>query len=188
MQALARERREIKPDDHWLEPAMAHRQLSCARATGAQIIGCRIADCLRSPAWCSIVVAANLGNLVMSRAMGRVRELGLRMALGARRGRIVRQLRGRICAAGRPRHARQPSVRHRSRRRCIASLVQLPPYLDFGLDWRDAVIAAALAALALVVVGVLPAWKVAQQHLIDAIKDGGQHRVARARSRDDAGA
>ena len=39
-----------------------------------------------------IVAAANLGNLVMSRATGRVRELGVRMALGARRTRIVRQL------------------------------------------------------------------------------------------------
>ena len=39
-----------------------------------------------------VVAAANLGNLVMSRATGRVRELGVRMALGARRARIVRQL------------------------------------------------------------------------------------------------
>lgn len=35
--------------------------------------------------------------------------------------------------------------------------------------------AVALGALALAVVGLLPAWKVAQQHLIEAIKDGGQN-------------
>ncbi len=33
----------------------------------------------------------------------------------------------------------------------------------------------ALALLSLVVVGLLPAWKIAQQHLIDAVKDGGQN-------------
>ena len=64
----------------------------------------------------------------------------------------------------------------------IASAVQLPPYLDFGLEWRTLLMAVALAALALLVVGVLPAWKVAQQHLLDAFKDGGQH-VSRALDR-----
>ncbi len=43
-------------------------------------------------------------------------------------------------------------------------------------------VAAALGALSLAVVGLLPAWKVAQQHLIDAIKDGGQN-VSRALDR-----
>ena len=33
----------------------------------------------------------------------------------------------------------------------------------------------ALGIVSLVVVGLLPAWKIAQQHLIDAIKDGGQN-------------
>ena len=63
-----------------------------------------------------IVAAANLGNLVMSRATGRVRELGVRMALGARRTRIVRQLVIEIGAAGRAGRARQPR-RSRGRRR-----------------------------------------------------------------------
>ncbi len=36
-------------------------------------------------------------------------------------------------------------------------------------------VAVALGSLSLVVVGLLPAWKIAQQHLIDAIKDGGQN-------------
>ena len=52
-------------------------------------------------------------------------------------------------------------------------------YLDLSIDWQTVAAAAALGALALAVVGLLPAWKVAQQHLIDAIKDGGQN-VSRA--------
>ena len=63
--------------------------------------------------------------------------------------------------------------------------------LDDGvvLDGRLAVptratigLAVALALVSLVVVGLLPAWKIAQQQLIEAIKDGGQ-TVSRALDR-----
>ena len=47
--------------------------------------------------------------------------------------------------------------------------------MDFSIEWRTVAVAAVLGAVSMVVVGLLPAWKVAQQHLIDAIKDGGQH-------------
>ena len=128
-----------------------------------------------------VVAAANLGNLVMSRTAGRVRELGVRMALGARRTRIVRQLviesiplavlgtLGSLGFAG-------------GTVAVISSAGELPPYLDLSLDWRTVVVATAFGALSLAVVGLLPAWKVAQQHLIDAIKDGGQN-VSRALDR-----
>ena len=171
MQALARERREIKPDQ-WLEPVMATDNFMRAKERREIMAVASLIAALTSLVL--IVVAANLGNLVMSRAMGRVREFGLRMALGARRGRIVRQLVVEsvpLVILGTLGSLLLASVTAT----LIASLVQLPPYLDFGLDWRTLFMAVALAALALVVVGVLPAWKVAQQHLIDAIKDGGQH-------------
>ena len=121
-----------------------------------------------------IVAAANLGNLVMSRATGRVRELGVRMALGARRSRIVRQLviemvpLAALGAAGSLAFASATST-------VIAALGGFPPYLDFSIEWQTVAVAVALGIVSLVVVGLLPAWKVAQQHLIDAIKDGGQN-------------
>jgi predicted permease len=64
----------------------------------------------------------------------------------------------------------------------ISAVAALPPYFNFGIDWQALGVAVVLGALALLVVGVVPAWKVAQQHLIDAVKDGGQ-QVSRALDR-----
>lgn len=178
MQAAAAARPETQPDA-WLEPHMGSVNF--------------MDDADRAGAWAAlglltalttlvlVVAAANLGNLVLSRATGRVRELGVRMALGARRGRIVRQLVVEtlpVALLG----AVGSLIFTASAARKIASTTQLPAYLDFSPDWRTATISLLLAALALVVVAVLPAWKVAQQALIDAIKDGG-HGVSRVLDR-----
>src|SRR6185503_18397280 len=178
MKSMAAERPEVK-DNEWLEPLLArHNFLRPDERTAVLAV---IALLSGLTGLVLVVAAANLGNLVMSRATGRVRELGVRMALGARRGRIVRQLViesvplvllgilgslafSRITVA------------------LIASAGSLPVYLDLSIDWPTVAAAAALGALALAVVGLLPAWKVAQQQLIDAIKDGGQN-VSRALDR-----
>ena len=171
MQAIAREHPEAKPD-YWLEPLMATDNFMRPRERREILTVASLIASLTSLVL--IVAATNLGNLVMSRATGRVRELGVRMALGARRSRIVRQLVVEsipiviLGTLGSVAFAAIAST-------AIASLVALPPYLDFTMEWQGIVVAIALAALALLVVGVLPAWKVAQQHLIGAIKDGGQH-------------
>jgi predicted permease len=178
VQAASREHPEIKPD-HWLEPRLATDAfMSDGQRTDIfmvlALIGALTTIVL-------MVAAANLGNLVMSRATGRVRELGVRMALGARRSRIIRQLVIEsvplvgLGVAGSLLFAATVST-------LLAALADLPPYLDFSIEWRPIVLALALGAIGLIVAGLLPAWKVAQQHLIDAVKDGG-HQVSRSLDR-----
>ena len=171
MQAIAADRPEVKSNE-WLEPLTARHNFMRPNERMAVLAVASLMFGLTGLVL--IVAAANLGNLVMSRATGRVRELGVRMALGARRGRIVRQLviesvpLVALGAAGSLAFAWVTAT-------LIATLGGFPPYFDFSIEWRAIAIALALAGLALLVVGVLPAWKVAQQHLIDGIKDGGQH-------------
>lgn len=178
MQAIAAERPEVKSDE-WLEPLLARHNFMRTSERYAVLAVVSLIGSLTGLVL--IVAAANLGNLVMSRATGRVRELGVRMALGARRERIVRQLvieavpLVALGVAGSLGFAWSAAT-------VIAAIADLPPYFDFSIEWRAIAIAVALGALSLLVVGLLPAWKVAQHHLIDAIKDGGQH-VSRALDR-----
>ena len=178
MQAASAEHSQIK-NDEWLEPLLASQNFM--RSSERQGILAVVSLLGALTTLVLIVAAANLGNLVMSRATGRVRELGVRMALGARRTRIVRQLVIEsvplvvLGALGSLAFASAVAT-------TIAALADFPPYMDFSIQWTTVILAVALGSLTLVVVGLLPAWKIAQQHLIDAIKDGGQN-VSRALDR-----
>jgi predicted permease len=171
MQAIATDRPEVTIDE-WLEPLLARDNFMRPDERVAVLAVLSLIGALTGLVL--MVAAANLGNLVMSRATARVRELGMRMALGARRSRIARQLvieavpLVALGAAGGLGFAWAAAS-------LIVAFGDLPPFFDFNIEWRMIGYAVALAGLSLLAVGVLPAWKVAQQHLIDAIKDGGQH-------------
>ncbi len=171
MQAIAADRPEVRGDE-WLEPLLARHNFMRPDERIAVLAVISLVGALTGLVL--IVAAANLGNMVLSRATGRVRELGVRMALGARRSRIARQLvieAVPLVALG----AAGSLGFTWAAANLIVAIGNLPPSFDFSIEWRMIAVAVALAGLSLLVVGVLPAWKVTQQHLIDAIKDGGQH-------------
>lgn len=170
-------------DGDWLEPALATSNFT-EPAERLGFLGVASTIGLLSTL-VLIVAATNLSNLVISRATSRARELGVRIALGARRSRIVRQLvvetvpLGLIGAAGGLLFAVWST-------QTIAALGGLPSYLDFTPDLASIGASLVFTMLALAVVGVLPAWKISKQDLTDAIRDGGQQvslRLDRARVR-----
>lgn len=114
----------------------------------------------------AVVLLATCGNvagLVLVRAAGRRRELAVRAALGAERGRLARQLLAEhalLAGAGGALGAAVAAALVRA----FAALApaELPHVADLGVDWRVLAAAAALTALVLLLVGVAPAVRAAR--------------------------
>jgi putative ABC transport system permease protein len=113
-----------------------------------------------------VIAIANAANLLMARAAARGRELAVRSALGASRGRLLRQLltetlllTGLGCVLG--------LVLAQGAARLIASLApsDIPALGSIGINPRVLVFSCVLTSIVAVLVGLAPAWKSAGIHV-----------------------
>ena len=108
-----------------------------------------------------LIAAANLGNLMLARASAREKEMAMRMAVGAGRARLVRQLlveslllAGIGAAVG--------AVLARSLSQVLVTSMSTkddPLFMNLGTDWRVLGFTAALAVLTCVLFGLAPALR-----------------------------
>jgi putative ABC transport system permease protein len=111
----------------------------------------------------ALVLAAacgNVANLLLARAISRRREIAMRLALGASRGRIVRQIMTEallLAALGGIAGTAAGSWATRLLQRVAAGT--LPRLVDAAFDWRVALFAVAITSLAGIVFGSTPAWQ-----------------------------
>ena len=123
-----------------------------------------------------LVACVNVINLLMVRATVRQRELAVRAALGAARGRLVRQMltEGLLLAiAG----AVAGGLLGRWLSLVLARIripADIPIRLEFEFDWRVFAYIAAIALATGVVVGLVPALRASRMDLNDVLREGGR--------------
>lgn len=122
-----------------------------------------------------LIACANVANLLLARAVTRAKEVGIRVALGASRGQIIRQLLTESILLGLFGSALGLLLAVWGIDLMVASLPdELPYWLRFDFDWRIFSFALLLGAFSSAIFGLFPALQASRPHLVDVLKEGGR--------------
>jgi predicted permease len=120
-----------------------------------------------------LIACANLGGMMLARGAGQTREIAVRLALGAGRGRVVRQLvieSTMLAAAGGIAGLAAAVLLVRLLQALIPVLPLSSVVLEFRVDWRVAAFSSVLALVAGTVSGLIPALQASKTDLAYSMK------------------
>ena len=122
-----------------------------------------------------LIACANVANLLLARGATRAKEIGIRLALGASRRQIVRQLLAESLVLGMVGSALGLLFAVWGVDLMLTALPNEVPYwIHFDFDWRVFSFALGIGAVSSVLFGLLPALQASHPHLVDALKEGGR--------------
>ena len=122
-----------------------------------------------------LIACANVANLLLARGATRAKEIGIRLALGAGRRQIIRQLLAESLVIGMMGSALGLLFAVWGVDLMLAALPNDVPYwIHFDFDWRVFSFALGIGAFSSILFGLLPAVQASHPHLVDALKEGGR--------------
>ena len=130
-----------------------------------------------------LLACANLANLLLARGGARQREMSVRLALGAGRRRILRQMMTEsllLALLGGAAGLLLAFVVRNGVPRLLSS-AWTPPAFSARLSWPILAFAAAASILTGVIFGLAPAWQATRVQVSSGLKDSGQTVTRRRR-------
>jgi len=131
-----------------------------------------------------LIACANIANLLLARAAERRRDIAVRLALGASRPRVVRELLTESVLLGAV--AVPPAIGfawlglYLMRAAMPANIIRfVPGWESLGPDFRLLAFTLALALLTAGIFGILPALQASRSNVSDALKEGGRSATGR---------
>jgi predicted permease len=122
-----------------------------------------------------LIACTNIANLLLARALGRSREFAIRAALGASRGRMIRQLLTESVLLAGTGGGLGLFLAYLGRRAVVDALPgTLPRANEVAMDARVLIFTLALSMLAGILFGLAPAVKTARANLQSLIQEGGR--------------
>ena len=130
-----------------------------------------------------LIACVNVANLLLARSTGRARELAIRLALGATRGRIIRQLLTESILVALAGGALGLLLAAWGTNVMLKFLPAALPRMDeIGVDGRVLAFTLATSLLAGILFGLAPALKISRSDVQTSLKEGGRS-VVRTRNR-----
>jgi putative ABC transport system permease protein len=132
-----------------------------------------------------LIACGNVANLLLSRSMQRAREIAVRVALGASRWRIIRQLLAEsvlLSMLGGVLGLGLASIGVRLFDRAVTD-VGKPYWIIFTMDWKVFAFLAAVSVATGIIFGLAPAFQVSRTNVNDVLKEGGRGQAGGVRAR-----